>query len=82
MELILVRHAEPFAAPTIDDSPADPPLGERGREQARRVGEFADGVVVGSALIDRLQAARSNECAADVAARFVAELKEPLRARG
>jgi len=47
-----------------------------------RVGAFADGVVVGSALVERIAAAASPEDAVDAAARFVAELKEPLRVAG
>jgi tryptophan synthase alpha chain len=49
-------------------------------EHARLVGSFADGVVVGSAIVDRIEAAASNEDAVDAVARFVSELKAPLRA--
>ena len=45
------------------------------------MGAFADGVVVGSALVDRIDAAASPDEAVEVAAHFVAELKAPLRAR-
>jgi tryptophan synthase alpha chain len=48
-------------------------------EHARRIGAFADGVVVGSALVERIANARDREQAVDAAARFVAELKQPLR---
>jgi tryptophan synthase alpha chain len=48
-------------------------------EQARRVGAFADGVVVGSAIVERIAAASSPADAIDAAAGFVAELKAPLR---
>ncbi|MEE9607215.1 MAG: tryptophan synthase subunit alpha [Myxococcota bacterium] len=48
-------------------------------EHARQLGAFADGVVVGSALIDRIEAAGSPSCAIAAAAEFVAELKAPLR---
>jgi tryptophan synthase alpha chain len=51
-------------------------------EHVLRVGAFADGVVVGSALVERIAAAASPEDAVDAAARFVAELKEPLRVAG
>jgi tryptophan synthase alpha chain len=48
-------------------------------EQAAQVGKFADGVVVGSAIVDRLERANSpSDAVADVA-EFVAALKEPLR---
>ncbi len=40
MELILVRHAEPLEETTTDGSPADPPLSDRGRVQARAVAEW------------------------------------------
>jgi tryptophan synthase alpha chain len=50
-------------------------------EQAGLVGGFADGVVVGSAIVDRIEAAPSKEVAVDDVARFVSELKAPLRAR-
>jgi len=48
-------------------------------EQAREVASFADGVAVGSALVDRIERAGSREAAVDAAARFVAELKAGLR---
>lgn len=48
-------------------------------EQAARVGAFADGVVVGSALIDRIEGAASREAAVDAGAQFVAALKRALR---
>lgn len=51
-------------------------------EHVLRVGAFADGVVVGSALVERIAAAACPEEAVDAAARFVAELKEPLRVAG
>jgi tryptophan synthase alpha chain len=46
---------------------------------AAEVGRYADGVVVGGALIDRLEAASGRDARAEAAARFVAELKAPLR---
>ncbi|MBW2271703.1 MAG: tryptophan synthase subunit alpha [Deltaproteobacteria bacterium] len=48
-------------------------------EQAREVGRYADGVVVGSAIIDRIEGAANREDAVDAVARFVAELKNALR---
>jgi tryptophan synthase alpha chain len=48
-------------------------------EHARELARFADGVVVGSALVDRIAAAANPEEAIDAAAAFVAELKAPLR---
>jgi tryptophan synthase alpha chain len=48
-------------------------------EQAAQVASFADGVVVGSALVDRIERAGSPDAAVEAAAAFVAELKRPLR---
>jgi tryptophan synthase alpha chain len=49
-------------------------------EHARLVGSFADGVVVGSAIVDRIEAAASKEAAVDTVAQFISALKAPLRA--
>jgi tryptophan synthase alpha chain len=48
-------------------------------EQAELVGQFADGVVVGSAFVDAMEAAGSRQAAVDAVARLAAELKAPLR---
>jgi tryptophan synthase alpha chain len=48
-------------------------------EHAAAIGRFADGVVVGGAIVDRIERAGSPEAAVDAVARFVAELKAPLR---
>ena len=48
-------------------------------EQAAFLGQHADGVVVGSALVDRIGSAPDREAAIDEAVRFVAALKAPLR---
>jgi tryptophan synthase alpha chain len=48
-------------------------------EQAAFLGQHADGVVVGSALVDRIGSAPTREAAIDEAVRFVAALKAPLR---
>lgn len=48
-------------------------------EHARQVAAFADGVVVGSALVDRVAAATSTTHAIESASTFVASLKAPLR---
>jgi tryptophan synthase alpha chain len=47
-------------------------------EHAARVGAFADGVVVGSALVDRIASARGRQEAVESAAAFVADLKASL----
>ncbi len=49
-------------------------------EHARRVASFADGVVVGSALVQRIEEAPSRDEAVSSATAFVTELKRPLRA--
>lgn len=51
-------------------------------EQVRELARFADGVVVGSALVDRIAATHSPDEAVDAASRYVAELKAPLRKGG
>ena len=45
----------------------------------RAIGRYADGVVVGSALVDRIERAATPDEAVDSVARFVAALKAPLR---
>ena len=68
----------------VSDVPVCVGFGVSEPEQARRVGSFADGVVVGSALVDRIAATSSTADAVDAAASFVAALKASLRpgARG
>lgn len=46
---------------------------------AANVAKFADGVVVGSAVVDRIEASDSREATVDAVAAFIAELKAPLR---
>jgi tryptophan synthase alpha chain len=49
-------------------------------EHAREIARYADGVVVGSALIDEIQKAGAGAAAIGAAAHFVSSLKAPLRA--
>jgi tryptophan synthase alpha chain len=63
----------------ISDVPVCVGFGVSTPEHAARIAEFADGVVVGSALIDRIEAAPTAAAAVDAAAGFVAALKAPLR---
>ncbi|MDD9801937.1 MAG: tryptophan synthase subunit alpha [Deltaproteobacteria bacterium] len=49
-------------------------------EQAGEIGRYADGVVVGSALVSRIEEAANPGAAAESVARFVAALKAPLAA--
>jgi len=51
-------------------------------EQAREIARYADGVVVGSALVDRIAARSDLAGRLEAAAAFVAALKAPLRPRG
>lgn len=51
-------------------------------EQAAAIAKHADGVVVGSALVDRIGRAKTREEAVTEAASFVAALKAPLRKLG
>ncbi len=48
-------------------------------EHAREVGAYADGVVVGSAIVDRIEAATTPDEAVDSVALYVAEMKAALR---
>lgn len=47
--------------------------------QAREVARYADGVVVGSAIVDRIENAADEAAIVDDVARFVAEMKGSLR---
>ena len=47
--------------------------------QAKRIGEYADGVVIGSAIVDRIEQAASKTSAIDDVARFIADVKAALR---
>jgi tryptophan synthase alpha chain len=71
--------AEVRAVRAVSDVPVCVGFGVSTPEQAARVASFADGVAVGSALVDRIERARSREDAVEVAGAFVAELKRPLR---
>ncbi|MBJ23020.1 MAG: tryptophan synthase subunit alpha [bacterium] len=48
-------------------------------EQAAAIGAYADGVVIGSAIVDRIEAAGSRASAVEDVARFIEQLKAPLR---
>jgi tryptophan synthase alpha chain len=62
----------------ISDVPVCVGFGISTPEQVSQIAAFADGVVVGSALVERIEAAGSSGAAVDAAAAFVAELKKPL----
>ncbi len=63
----------------VSDVPICVGFGVSTPEQAREIGGYADGVVVASAIIDRMERAATREEKLDVATRFVAELKAALR---
>ena len=67
------------AVRAISDVPVCVGFGVSTPEQARALAQHVDGVVVGSALIDRIERAASREAAVEEAARFVSELKAALR---
>ncbi|UCE84658.1 MAG: tryptophan synthase subunit alpha [Deltaproteobacteria bacterium] len=63
----------------ISDVPVCVGFGVSTPEHARAIGRYADGVVVGSAIVDRIAAAASPGEAVDAVSAFVAALKAPLR---
>lgn len=69
-----VRYAQ-----SLSDIPVCVGFGVSTAEQAGRVGAYADGVVVGSAIVDRIERATSKTAAIDDVAAFIEELKAPLR---
>ncbi len=68
------------AAKALGPTPVCVGFGVARPEHAAAIGHYADGVVVGSAIVDRIEAAESPTEAIDDVARFIGELKEPLRA--
>lgn len=69
-----------LAAKSLGPTPVCVGFGISTAAQACEVAAYADGVVVGSALVDRIAHAASPEAAVDEAARFVEELKAGVRA--
>lgn len=66
-------------AKALGDVPICVGFGVATPEQARTIGAYADGVVVGSAIVDRIEAAGSPQSAVEDVARFIEELKAALR---
>ena len=66
-------------AQALGDVPVCVGFGVGTPEQAAEIGAYADGVVVGSAIVDRIEAAQSKASAIEDVARFIEELKAPLR---
>jgi tryptophan synthase alpha chain len=63
----------------VADVPVCVGFGVSTPEHAGAIARFADGVVVGSALVARISEAGSPRAAIEAASRFVRELKAPLR---
>ncbi len=63
----------------ISDIPVCVGFGISTPEQVGEVGRFADGAVVGSALVDLIEAAGTPELAVASVSEFVAKLKNALR---
>jgi tryptophan synthase alpha chain len=63
----------------ISDVPVCVGFGVSTPEQVSEIGRFADGVVVGSALVDRIEAAGGPGAAVVSVSEFVTELKHALR---
>ncbi|MEE8581090.1 MAG: tryptophan synthase subunit alpha [Myxococcota bacterium] len=70
------------AAQALSKLPVCVGFGIATKEHAAQVGAYADGVVVGSAIVDRIEQSRSREQAVDAVADFVAMLKQPLSGGG
>jgi tryptophan synthase alpha chain len=70
------------AAQALAEVPVCVGFGISRPEHAREVGGYADGVVVGSAIVDRIEAAASRDAAVDAVAKYVAEMKAALRPEG
>lgn len=67
-----------LAARALSEIPVCVGFGVSTPEQAREIASYADGVVVGSALVDRIAKAATPAQAVDAAARFVAQLAEAV----
>jgi tryptophan synthase alpha chain len=78
-ELSATLEREVGAVRAVSDVPVCVGFGVSTPEQALRVASFADGVVVGSAVVERIERAASPDAAVEAAASFVAELKRALR---
>jgi tryptophan synthase alpha chain len=78
-ELSATLEREVRAVRAVSDVPVCVGFGVSTPEQAARVASFADGVVVGSAVVERIERAASPDAAVEAAASFVAELKRALR---
>jgi len=71
--------SEVAAVRAVSDVPVCVGFGVSTPEHASAIARFADGVVVGSAIVERIERAASPDAAVAAVAAFVAELKRPLR---
>jgi tryptophan synthase alpha chain len=78
-ELSQTIEKEVRAVRDVSDVPVCVGFGVSTPDQAARIAAFADGVAVGSAIVDRIERAASPDAAVEAAASFVAELKRPLK---
>jgi len=69
------------AAKALRDVPVCVGFGVSTPAHAAEIGRYADGVVVGGAIVDRIERAKSRDAAVADVARFAAALKAPLRAK-
>ena len=77
-ELASDVQAQVDLAKSFGDVPVCVGFGVSKPEHARELAGFADGVVVGSAIVDRIESAGSREKAVELVASFVEELKRAL----
>jgi tryptophan synthase alpha chain len=77
-ELASNVQAQVDLAKSFGDVPVCVGFGVSKPEHARELAGFADGVVVGSAIVDRIESAGSREKAVESVASFVEELKRAL----
>jgi tryptophan synthase alpha chain len=78
-EISQTLEKEVRAVRAVSDVPVCVGFGVSTPEHAERIAAFADGVVVGSALVERIERSASPDAAVEAAAAFVAELKRPLK---
>ena len=69
------------AARAVSNVPVCVGFGVSTPEQAGEIARYADGVVVGGAIVERIERAANRDAAVSAVARFVSELKAPLRAK-
>jgi tryptophan synthase alpha chain len=78
-DLSATLESEVRAVRAFSDVPVCVGFGVSTPEHASRIAGFADGVVVGSAVVERIERAASSDDAVATVSDFVTELKKPLR---